>query len=388
MQTDSAHPEGKGGIYIHIPFCLTKCNYCDFYSLADRQERIPDFIRALCREINRFPQRPSWTIDTVFIGGGTPTVIGRDGLEQLIEALRQRFDLSQVLEFTIETNPGEISPDVLAWLPKAGINRLSIGVQSLHDHHLKFLTRIHDSEAGYQTLTWAQEAGIENINLDFIYGLPGQSVEEWTRDLRTIVSLDVPHISAYTLTVEHGTELQRQVRGGSVIMPPDDDTIRLFDTTRSILSSAGIEPYEISNFSRPGQECRHNLHYWRIEPYLGFGPSAHTYFDNYRWQNMAGLDQYIDHIMKNISPVIHRYQVDEREFTNELTGFGLRLEAGFSLSRIPESYRSSFSRLIEQVRERFPGCLEVQGNRVRLTDQGRHVADAIAAELIIDEIDQ
>lgn len=356
--------------------------YCDFYSVADKEELIPAFVDALILEISQSPYRNTgWDIDTVFFGGGTPTILGKHQLDQVLNALHKHLDLSNVTEFTIETNPGELKKELLISLPGMGVNRLSIGIQSLHQKHLDLLTRIHTAGQAIDTIKQVQDSGLSNINTDLIFGIPNQTTDEWELDLRTILAMGVQHVSAYSLTVEDNTGLHKGVEAGMITMPEDDISLDMFYRTRQILKNDGYIPYEISNFSLPGYECKHNLHYWCIHPYLAFGPSAHGFDGITRWNNLSSVHEYIRRMKDGGSSVETSYEMDDVEYVNQVTGFGLRLSDGFSVNDLPSKYHEIVMRNVKCVMGEYPGCLEISGGRIRLTETGLAFADGIAAEM-------
>ncbi len=358
--------------------------YCDFYSIPDKHEQIHGFTHALISEIENSPYTNlGWEIDTIFIGGGTPTILGNHHLESIVNALHKRFNLSQLKEFTIETNPGEVKPELLKTLQSFGINRLSIGVQSLFDKHLQFLTRIHTNEQAIQTIKMAKDIGFENINADLIFGIPGQNLEEWTGDLKTIIDLDLQHVSAYSLTVEQGTQLDKWVSSSKIMMPEDELSLEMFYTANQLMSDRGYNPYELSNFSKPGFECQHNLHYWRIEPYLAFGPSAHGFDGLTRWSNYNDLHQYMTSIENGNMPVKESYTIDEIEYANEIIGFGLRLKEGFQINKLPKSVHAQFGKQYKHVINLYPECVDRSDDNISLTKKGMAFADAIASDFIL-----
>ena len=260
----------KAGIYIHIPFCATKCMYCDFYSIADRNDQIPLFIKTIVKEIDIYEAIDDNLIfDTIFFGGGTPSTLDAFSIEKIINALDKKFNLSNITEFTIEANPGEASKDRLKDFLNLGVNRLSIGVQSLHQNILTFLTRIHSPKQVLETFNDARQVGYTNISCDLIYSIPNQTWKMWEKDLIQIIDLEPDHISAYNLTVENGTALFDMVKTKKIIMPNDDKSSDWFLKTHKILEDGGYPGYEISNFSKNRMVCKHNIHYW-INPVIGF----------------------------------------------------------------------------------------------------------------------
>ena len=292
------------GIYIHIPFCAVKCMYCDFYSVTDRESTIPQFVKAISWEIeNCLIDVSDWEFDTIFIGGGTPSLLKASHIDTILSCLNKKYNLSNVKEFTIEANPGEAPKDRLKDFNNMGINRISIGVQSFQPQLLKFLTRAHNKEQIFETYNNVRSSGFENVNCDLIYSIPNQTWNMWEQDLKTIIKMEPEHISAYTLTVEKGTELFSMVYNNKISMPSDEKESNWFLKTHDILPINGYQPYEVSNFSKAGFECRHNLHYWDIDPYLAFGPSAHGFDGIHRWNNARSIDQYMERIKAGKSPI-------------------------------------------------------------------------------------
>ena len=373
------------GIYIHTPFCRVKCMYCDFYSVADKDFEMPSFFDALLKEIELCEtDTNNWTIDTIFIGGGTPSLTDPRHIEKLIRTLESKFDLSNVTEFTMEANPGEAPAERLKAFYDLGVNRLSMGVQSLEPDLLQFLTRIHGPEAVFKTFDGARKAGFDNINCDLIFNIPGQTMDIWKRDLQTIIDLNPEHLSCYSLTVEEGTQLYQYVNRGKVTMPSDDQSADLYLWTQSIMAENGYEQYEISNWSKPENECRHNLHYWEIDPYLAFGPSAHGFDGKIRFSNIRNLDGYIKNLGDGKSPRQDHYELSDKDRTNEMIGFGLRINNGVNLNQIPESFREAVNQSIIDNRSKWGGYLVIEDDRIKLTSAGFAFADGIAVDLMIE----
>jgi len=374
----------SAGIYIHIPFCAVKCIYCDFYSITDRENSIPRFINAIVKEIETCTVDVSnWKLETIFIGGGTPSLLNGRNIESILNALERKYNLAQKKEWTMEANPGEAPLERLKDFRSLGINRLSMGVQSLEPDLLKFLTRIHSANQVFETYEHARNAGFENINCDLIYSMPGQSWEIWERDLLRVLDLKPDHISAYTLTLEKGTELYQFVKKGQVTMPEEDQTGGWFLKTHGILNSHGYSAYEISNFARQGMECRHNLHYWRIHPFLAFGPSAHGFDGSNRWGNVRSLDQYLTQIESGNTPISMKESLTQKNLTNELIGFGLRMNEGIDLAQIPERYLNQFITNLESAREKWSDVLILRDSSVSLTKKGMVYTDAVGVDLML-----
>ena len=372
------------GIYVHIPFCKAKCIYCDFYSVTGQDERIDNFVNALIREIELCSVDMSKrTFDTIFIGGGTPSLLNANQMETIITALNDKYDLSNIIEFSVEVNPGEASKEKLKGFYSLGINRLSIGVQSFKPELLQFLTRIHSTEDVFRTFQSARDAGFENINCDLIYNIPGQSLEDWQSDLNKLIILNPEHISAYSLTVEQNTKLHGLVSNKSIKMPVDELYQQYNNISYTTLRNNNCLQYEISNYSKPEKECLHNLHYWDNDYYLGFGPSAHSYDSKKRWNNFSDLTKYISLVENNKSPIESFDNITGIKKINEIIGFGLRMVKGFDLSKVSKDLRNSFDKQLQQSQNKFPKMIIKDNNQIKLTQEGLNFADAIAVELMI-----
>ncbi|NOZ07349.1 MAG: radical SAM family heme chaperone HemW [FCB group bacterium] len=365
------------GLYLHIPFCRSKCPYCDFYSRPDREAYIPDFVRALSQEIALYgdlmQEKP--LLSTVFFGGGTPSLLTSAQLEQILTIIGDYFSLSPSVEISLEANPGEISFEKLKAFRSLGINRLSLGCQSFNDKHLKFLQRIHTASDSLRTFSEARLAGFENISLDLIFKMPGQSPEDLAQDLKRAIDLEPEHISAYSLTVERGTPLYKTVREGRVSLPGEAEDAALFLLTRQMLAEAGYEPYEISNFARPGFPCRHNLAYWQFKSYLGMGPSAHSYSADSRWWNAASLTGYLTQLAQSQLPIAGSELLTQKNSFNEKLLNGLRLSTGIALSELSRGFTGDFDFWLTTALSRWPGLscsegfLKISGSAILLTDE-------------------
>ena len=380
-----ANPLLSAGIYIHIPFCKVKCPYCDFYSLADRDEAMNRLVNCLANEIRTAGDgRQDWRFDTLFIGGGTPSLLSPRHLEQILTALQAAIGLGDVEEFTLEANPGEAPEDKLRDFRGLGVNRLSMGFQSFDPALLKFLGRLHSPQACGDTFDAARRAGFENINADLMFNLPGQSLRRWQADLAALADMQPEHISAYSLTVETGTPLHDWVAAGQVTMPAEETDVSMFNWVRDYLPQEGYKSYEVSNYARDGRACRHNLHYWRIEPYLGLGPSAHAFDGRRRTWNIRSLDGYMAAVEAGRSPVAGDEQLSATQLHNERLAFGLRLAEGLSVTRdLGYDDPRDFVIRYQQQLERYEGELVLLGDRLVLSARGLMLADAIAADLMV-----
>lgn len=375
------------GIYIHIPFCERKCVYCDFYSI-ENTDQIDLFVNSILREIQIFKGESEFIkgtcFDTIYFGGGTPSLLKVSQFERILNALYENFSISENPEITIEANPGTVDKEKLSEFKLVGINRLSLGVQSFFDDDLKFLGRIHTSKDAIRCVEFAFESGFENVNVDLIFGLPGQDLERWKKNLFTTINLQVPHISAYNLIVEKGTALYELVRNGKVKLPSDDEQAGLYETTMELLESAGYIHYEVSNYARSGFECKHNLKYWGHENYIGFGPSAHSFWDNKRWWNVANLGKYINAIIQGKLPIASFEILSDEKMIEEFIYLGLR-STGINLKKFKEKFAFDFvdGEIMEELIEmQKNGYVEVNDFKVSLTRRGFLVCDEIAVNLI------
>ena len=285
-------------LYLHIPFCQHRCAYCDFNTYAGQADSIPAYVDALCHEIEfvgrHAPEK--FPLHTIFFGGGTPSLLTPRQFEIILASIRANFDLLVGAEVTIEANPGTCSMVDLRELRSVGINRLSFGVQSANREELRMLERIHDFFDVIEAVSWARQAGFENLNLDLIYGLPEQTLQTWQTTLKRILALHPEHVSAYALTLEHGTPFGRWSSRGLLPIPDPDLAAEMYEWAGQALEAAGYRQYEISNWSKPDHECRHNLQYWRGLPYLGLGAGAHGYANGYRYSNVLRIKTYIDRL--------------------------------------------------------------------------------------------
>ena len=287
-------------LYIHIPFCDHKCIYCDFYSIIT-SGNIDPFLSSLKKEIDYYSgiYSEGREFSSIFFGGGTPSLMTPAYIAGIIEHLKAKFIIKDDAEVTLETNPGTVDKKKLKLFRQAGINRLSVGIQSFHNDELKFLTRIHDSRTAVETILNAAEAGFENISLDLIFNLPGQSKEKWAENLKQAVALPIKHLSAYSLILERGTILNKMVLDKKVVLQDEDYDAELYEYTMEFLQAHNFSQYEVSNFCLPGCECRHNNAYWKYRDYLSFGTSAHSFINGKRWWNYSSLKKYIHEIATN-----------------------------------------------------------------------------------------
>ncbi|HLX11414.1 MAG TPA: radical SAM family heme chaperone HemW [Bacteroidota bacterium] len=290
-------------LYLHIPFCEKKCIYCDFYSVEHLQS-MDAFVASLKKEIELYAEYGKRDpVETIFFGGGTPSLLPPKTVGEILNLLAGKFTINKDAEITLEANPGTVDKQKLFDLKAAGLNRISFGVQSFHKSDLEFLSRIHTADEATEAVAWAQQVGFTNINIDLIYALPNQTMAQWEENLRRAISLGTQHLSAYNLIVEEGTPLARMVRAKQVSPLPTDTEAEMYEFTMEYLGARGFDHYEVSNYSLPGFESRHNSNYWNHTNYIGFGPSAHSFWNDRRWWNIANIQSYCQHIEKGETPV-------------------------------------------------------------------------------------
>ncbi|MCF0160436.1 MAG: radical SAM family heme chaperone HemW [Bacteroidaceae bacterium] len=372
------------GIYIHIPFCRKRCIYCDFYSTTLLEKRA-QYVAAVCRELEmRKDYLKGEPIQTIYLGGGTPSLLPISLLQTVFQALAEHYSVAPDAEITMEANPDDLSSayiqDVVDKLP---INRLSMGVQTFNDEALRFLNRRHTGQQAIDTVKRCQEAGLNNISIDLIYGLPNESLEDWEKDLRIATSLHVQHISAYHLMYEEGSPLWRLRESMNLKEADEDLSLLFFEKLVNTLKEHGFQHYEISNFCLPGMHSRHNSSYWTGVPYLGCGAAAHSYNGASRQWNVASLTDYIQGINQG-KPVVEMEQLDLATRYNEYVMTGLRTCHGISTAHIKEEFGESlllyFTR--QAAKDLQQGHLEKQGDRIQLSRQGIFISDGIMSNLM------
>ncbi|MGF7086492.1 oxygen-independent coproporphyrinogen-3 oxidase [Kroppenstedtia sanguinis] len=374
-----------GSIYIHIPFCAHKCHYCDFTAYVVGGQPVDDYLEALAREMAQTVEEiPPGKIETIFIGGGTPTVLTPRQMERLLKDIRRYFPhWSDQLEFTVEANPGTTEPDQLAVLKEGGVNRLSFGAQTFRPELLAEIGRDHGVDEIAHSVAAAREAGIDNVSLDLMFGLPRQSVADMEEALVRGLALSPDHFSVYSLTVEEGTVFHHRRLQGKLPLPSEDDELEMYLLTRRRLEEAGYPQYEVSNFSRPGRESRHNSTYWLNESYYGLGAGAHGYTEGLRHENVHGVKEYIrlSHFRR---PIADTHQVSTAEAMENHFILGLRLRDGVSQSQFAKLYGTSpeavFGSVLEDLQKR---CLiQQEEDRYRLTEKGLLFGNNVFAAFI------
>lgn len=370
-------------LYVHIPFCIKKCDYCDFLSGPADEETQNKYVEALLTEINKSESFSEREISTVFIGGGTPSAVRSESIIRIMDALRRRFVFSENTEITMEANPGTLTPEKLKAYRNGGINRLSIGLQSADDRELLSLGRIHTYQEFLESYFLAREAGFDNINIDLMLAIPGQTRKSWNRNLKTVADLRPEHISAYSLIVEEGTPFAAR----KLELPDEDEEYRMYEDTAGILGEYGYHQYEISNYAVKGYECRHNKGYWRRTDYLGLGLGAASLTGgNTRWNNTRNMQEYLKNsgnpqkIRKDASVLTGKEQQEEFMF------LGLRMTEGISETEFQSCFGIPLSDIYGEILNKYKnmGLLEKENGFWRFTRRGIHVSNWILADFLQD----
>ncbi len=372
-------------LYIHIPFCVKKCAYCDFLSFHAGEEEKRSYVDALLKEIRARSGSPSVqgkTVSSIFIGGGTPSVLPAGWIREILEAVRECFDLDADAEISMESNPGTLDAEKLLMYREAGINRLSIGCQSTEDKELELLGRIHTFSQFLESYSLARDAGFSNINIDLMSGLPGQSAASWEASLRRIAELEPEHLSCYSLILEEGTPLYRQQ--ASYVFPEEDEERAMYEGTHGVLEEYGFHQYEISNYSLPGRECRHNLGYWTGVEYLGLGLGASSYLEYRRFSNTDRMNTYLSHASEPQLLEENEERLTTEDRMGERMILGLRLMEGVSAVEFEQEFGQSLKRRYGSVIDKYTGwhLLEWEGNRLHLTREGISVSNTVMADFL------
>lgn len=372
-------------IYIHIPFCQSKCYYCDFISFPNLDREIDFYINYLLREIENYENLlKHYNIKTIFIGGGTPSYLDAKYIYMILNSIYKKYNINKVEEITIEANPGTVDKEKLGIYKEAGINRISLGVQSLNDRLLKSIGRIHNSKDFYNTIEDIRKVGFQNINADLIFGLPGQSLRECEESLREIVKLDLEHISYYALILEENTLLEKWHSEGKVVLPDEELEREMYYLGKDILKANGYRHYEISNFAKKGYESKHNLFYWQLKPYIGFGLSSHSNLNNKRFWNTTNLKEYYNYIDYGKFPVVGEEYINRETEIVEYLIMGLRLVDGIE----KEEFFNRFNVPIEEIygdvliKHKNNGLLYIDEKSVRFTSKGLDLSNQLYIDIL------
>ncbi|MBL0322560.1 MAG: radical SAM family heme chaperone HemW [Ignavibacteria bacterium] len=391
------------GLYLHIPFCEKKCSYCDFYSL-ESTEHIDAFVNTLLKEIDlRSPVTPSEAQGeeakgrsgdgeivmpseahtSVFFGGGTPSLLSPDAMSRIITRLRERYTISTNAEWTMECNPGTVTPERLAAYRESGINRLSFGVQSFTASELTFLDRIHDADEAVAAMSMAREAGFDNVNMDLMFAVPGQTMETLSYNLSRMLQLAPDHISAYSLIYEHGTPLFARLKKGLITPTSEDIDAAMYALVISTLTDAGYEQYEVSNFARPGKQCKHNLTYWHGENYIALGPSAHGFIDTTRYWNHRSLSAWTTKVNAGELPEANRETLSNDELCSEYLFLTLRAD-GTPVAEFEQRFGVDLRSALQPDLGHWidAGFIIDDGTTLRLTGEGYRVCDEITVKVM------
>jgi oxygen-independent coproporphyrinogen-3 oxidase len=385
LQTDM-----DAGLYVHIPFCIKKCPYCDFYSITDRS-LCPAFVDALISEMH-MTRNQNLTFDTLYMGGGTPSVLDAKTIGKIIETARQSYEILPHAEITLEVNPGTVGLTQFEEYRCSGVNRINIGVQSFDPVNLQFLGRIHSGDDAHAAVTWARKAGFENLGLDLIYGIPNQTKKSWLRDLRLAIESEPRHLSCYMLSFEPGTLLYRDLQEDRLKPLAEPQVCEMFETTLEFLSDKGYVQYEISNFARASMnssglksaECnrsRHNMKYWNFAPYIGLGPSAHSFLEPKRYWNCADVEKYIQDLNAETLPRAGEERLSMEQLMIEAIYLGLRQTTGILIDVFDKKFGVNFKAMFEEIITNLEarGLIELSQNRCALTCRGMLYLDSIAA---------
>lgn len=370
-------------LYVHIPFCVRKCQYCDFLSGPSDEETKDRYIEALLKEIRAAEHTEDYEIVSVFIGGGTPSALKAEAIASIMSTLQEQFSFCEDAEVTIEANPGTVDLEKLTIYRNVGINRLSLGLQSTDAEELKLLGRIHSYEEFLKSYEWAREAGFSNINIDLMFAIPGQTGEAWRQHLYQVAELNPEHISAYSLIIEEGTPFAEQ----NLDLPDEDTEYQMYEDTAEILERYGYRQYEISNYAKQGYMCRHNAGYWQRREYLGFGLGASSLYRGMRFSNTRRMQEYLkesrnpDQIRKDVTVLSRNERIEEFMF------LGLRMTEGISEKKFEENFDVRLMDVYGDILQKYEetGFMEHIETKWRLTRKGIHVSNHILADFLLDE---
>lgn len=371
-------------IYAHVPFCHSLCGYCDFFSVVWRPDMVTPLVDALLTELARATTALPLEIETIFVGGGTPTTLAPRDLRRLCTTLADLPRSTAPLEFTVEANPATVTDEIAATLAETGVNRVSIGAQSFQPDELRVLERLHNPAHVPETVRRCRAAGISQVSLDLIFAVPGQSLAAWRDNLDQALALEPDHLSCYALTFEPGTRLHARREAGRVHPLENDLEADMYALTIETLAAAGYEQYEISNFAKPGAACRHNLIYWRNEQYLGIGPAAAGSIADLRYKNVPDLHRYVDAIRSNESPVSEEESGDLAQLAADTIMMGLRLREGISRAAFRRRFGRDPTEMYPQAvaRNLDAGLLAQSATHLRLTEQGLFLADSVISDFL------
>ena len=368
--------------YVHIPFCTQICYYCDFSKVFIKNQPVDSYLEHLLQEFHSYDIQK---LRTLYIGGGTPTALSASQLEVLLDGLTKNLDLSMLEELTIEANPGDLDADKIAVLQNSAVNRVSLGVQTFDDKMLKKIGRSHTEKDIYENIDRLKLAGFDNISIDLIYALPGQTMDQVKDNVAKAIALDIPHMSLYSLILENHTVFMNRMRRGKLPLPKEELEAEMFEYIIAELERSGFEHYEISNFSKPGFESRHNLMYWDNAEYYGIGAGASGYVDGVRYKNHGPIRHYLKAVEEG-SARINEEHLSQREQMEEEMFLGLRKKSGVSMARFEEKFERSFQELYGEIVKDLvqQGLMQLDGDCVRMTKRGLFLGDTVAERFILE----
>jgi len=373
------------GLYIHIPFCLSKCPYCDFNSIVIDSDLAAEYVKSLAKEIQIFSQGQTgiMAVETIYFGGGTPSILKTSQLSEILETIFNSFEVKPDAEISLEANPGTLTKEKARKIRDLGFNRVSLGVQSFRDEELKILGRAHNSEQAIKSNKILREY-FNNLSLDLIFGIPGQSLKTWRENLNRALKLKPEHLSVYSLTIEEGTPFHYLWRQGKLSLPDEEETRKMYLESINLLKAQGYRQYELSNFTRKGFECQHNLSYWQGKEYIGFGAGAHSYLQGARWGNVKQIKKYVEGYKKETSIIDFKEKLTLSQKINEFILLGLRMMEGIDLKKLKEDLNFD---LENEKKEEITGLIKRRflkrgKNNLRLTRKGILVADSIIQKLV------
>ncbi len=375
----------NAGLYIHVPFCSSKCNYCDFNSYSGKINLAESYFKSMKKEIELYKAEvKDYLIDTIFIGGGTPSVVNDRYIYEILENCRTEYSISDNCEISIESNPGTLSIEKLKTYKNAGVNRISIGLQAYQDKLLKYLGRCHSNKDFTESVENAKKSEFENINADVIFGIPGQTLDDWKETLGYLVSLGINHISAYSLKIEEGTKFGSMEEEGKLIQVEDELDREMYHYAVDFLNENGFKQYEISNFAREGYECKHNLTYWKCTDYLGLGAGAHSCLKGTRFSNKEAIEGYIELLKCGEKPVYEKFTLDITDKMSEYMFLGLRLTYGVTGKEFFERFNQDMFKKYKDIFAKLESkrLIEIIGDTVRLTRLGFDLANQVFMEFV------
>jgi oxygen-independent coproporphyrinogen-3 oxidase len=374
--------DAVGALYVHVPFCVSKCAYCDFYSVPFDRQAAKGYLEALGAELSMQGRRLSRPLESIFVGGGTPVSLPVELLDHLLDLLEPLAGAGT--EFTVEANPGTVTPEKASLLAARKVNRVSLGVQSLEPAELAVLGRIHSAEQASEAIDLLRKQRIDNLSIDLIYGVPGQTASSWHRTLDRAAALHVGHVSMYGLTFEEGTPLHRDLLAGRVGAMPEEEQRACYYDGAAFLASEGLGQYEISSFARPARRCRHNLTYWLNEPYLGLGPAAASYVDGQRRTTIPDLEQYVRPLLAGSPPPCQAERLSGQDAMAEAMMLGLRLIEGVDRRAFARRYGCDPAEAFPSTIDRYTrvGALLVDNSHIRLAHESLYVSDSVIADVL------